>query len=228
MQPFRKHLLPILLLLCCQQLFAQPIKAPTGPQTPTEKTRRFLVRYMNYMDTTTTEDSKVKILMGIQMVANTAKSDWISQYQAGYYNILTAESYRADSFAVAEFLSKAETYIKAGLAIAAEEAELKTLEVLWKMTKAGIPGPPAKQAVAECIKELDAIRKGNPTNPRAAILSGECLLLLPEKEGRDKKKAAELLESGLKNLESEKHDDPAWPRWGKERAEPLLKTARAK
>lgn len=224
----RKNIITLLVLLCGHHLIAQPITAPTGPQSPAEKTRRFLVRYMNYLDTTSTADSKDKILKGIEMVANTAKTDWISQYQAAYYNLVLAESNRKDSSAASGYMTKAENYIKAGLAIAPDEAELKTLETLWKMTKAGIPGPVTKKDITDCIKDLDGLRKGSPANPRALILSGECQLLLPEKEGRDKKKAAELLEAGLKNLESDKHDDPAWPRWGKERAERLLKEARSK
>lgn len=228
MYTFRKLPILLLLILAGPSLFAQPAKAPSGPQSPTEKTRRFLVRYMNYMDTTSTDDSKDKILKGIEMVANTAKTDWISQYQAAYYNLIMAESNRQDSSTASVYLSKAESYIKTGLGIAPDEAELNTLNVFYKITKAGIPGPADKKTIAECIKDLDTIRKGNPVNPRAAILSGECQLLLPEKEGRDKKKAAEFLEAGIKNLESDKHDDPAWPRWGKERAERLLKTARTK
>lgn len=223
----RKHFLLGFLLLFAQALCAQP-ETTSAQQNPTEKTRRFLVRYMNYMDTTSTDDSKEKILKGIEMVANTAKSDWISQYQAAYYNILMAESHRQDSSTAVVFLSEAENYIKSGLSIAPDEGELKTLDVFLKMTKAGIPGPPTKKTIAECIKDLNAIGKANPTNPRTVILSGECQLLLPEKEGRDKKKATELLETGLKKLETDNHEDPAWPRWGKERAEGLLKTARTK
>ncbi len=224
----RKNVIALLVLLCGHNLVAQPITAPTGPQSPAEKTRRFLVRYMNYLDTTSTADSKDKILKGIEMVANTAKTDWISQYQAAYYNLVLAESNRKDSSAASGYMTKAENYIKAGLAIAPDEAELKTLEVFLEMTKAGIPGPPSKKAIGECIKSLEKIQKDNPANARTGILNGECYLRLPEKEGRDKKKAAELLEAGLKNLENDKHDDPAWPRWGKERAERLLKEARSK
>ncbi|MBK7683689.1 MAG: hypothetical protein IPJ26_15020 [Bacteroidetes bacterium] len=62
----------------------------------------------------------------------------------------------------------------------------------------------------------------NAENPRVYLVIGESYMYMPEEAGGGMKVAKANLEIALKKFENDKHDDPAWPIWGKDRAQKLL------
>lgn len=207
------------------EALSQKSNNPPPPSTP-EKTRRFLVRYLNYMDTAPSFETRVQILKGIEIVANAVKTDWISQYHASYYNaVCSMES--ADSVQKENLMSGAQGYYNTAAGLAPSEPEVMTLKAVLMIAELNQRAI-SKDSVLACIKLLEQSRKTNANNPRTLTMLGKCYLILPEKEGRDKKKAADLLKTAIKKFDSDRHEDPAWPHWGKTMAESLLKEATEK
>ena len=101
----------------------QEVAAQAGKDVPTEKTRRFLVRYLGSLDTAKTYETKANLLRGIEMVANASKSDWISQYHASFQNaVLSIE--KKDTAEASRMLNKAEEFIKTANSIQPNESEI--------------------------------------------------------------------------------------------------------
>ncbi|MBL0095050.1 MAG: hypothetical protein IPP46_00200 [Bacteroidetes bacterium] len=58
--------------------------------------------------------------------------------------------------------------------------------------------------------------------PRVWLVLGESFTYMPEEAGGGKKKAKEYLTTAIAKYANDKHDDPAWPSWGLDRAKQLL------
>ncbi|MBK9636476.1 MAG: hypothetical protein IPO63_01140 [Bacteroidetes bacterium] len=199
----------------------QEVAAQAGNNVPSEKTRRFLLRYISFMDTATTAETKANLLKGIEMVANSSKSDWVSQYHASFQNaVLSIE--KKDTAEASKMLNKAEEYIKTANSIQPNESEIVLLRAMINGMRIGqnpslgaILGPDVMKGYAEA-------KKLNAENPRVYLVFAESYMHMPEEAGGGMKVAKANLEIALKKYENDKHEDPAWPTWGKDRALKLL------
>ncbi|MBL7925248.1 MAG: hypothetical protein JNL88_13690 [Bacteroidia bacterium] len=204
------------LLFCSTRLYAQP-----GQMTQSEKTRRFLLRYVTYMDTTKVEESRDNVLRGIEMVANNAKGDWLSQYHAAFWNAVLGVD-KADTALANKMLNKAGDYLVVAETVQKNESEIVLLKAMVKGMRIKVNPALGEKLGPEVMKEYEAARKLNPENPRVWLVLGESFSYMPEEAGGGKKKAIEYLETSLKKFGNDTHEDPAWPKWGKDRAEKLL------
>ena len=91
----------LILLSFGVEVYAQKTKSAESPKsetqtekpkvpTPTDRARRFLLRYVNMMDTTNMQSLKDKIFKGFGDVAKIDTTNWIAQYYAGYTLALNA------------------------------------------------------------------------------------------------------------------------------------------
>lgn len=199
----------------------QEIAAQAGNNVPTEKTRRFLVRYVNSMDTARTYETKANLLKGIEMVANASKSDWISQYHAAFQNAVLAVE-KKDTSEANKMLNKAEEYIKTANSIQPKESEIVLLRAMINGMRIGLNPSLGATLGPDVMKGYAEAKKLNPENPRVYLVLGESYMNMPEEMGGGMKVAKANLEIALKKYENDKHDDPAWPTWGKDRAMKLL------
>ena len=199
----------------------QEVAAQAGKDVPTEKTRRFLVRYLGSLDTAKTYETKANLLRGIEMVANASKSDWISQYHASFQNaVLSIE--KKDTAEASRMLNKAEEFIKTANSIQPNESEIVLLRAMINGMRIG-QNPSLGAALGpDVMKGYAEAKKLNAENPRVYLVLGESYMYMPEEAGGGMKVAKANLEIALKKYENEKHDDPAWPTWGKDRALQLL------
>lgn len=193
----------------------------TNGNVPTEKTRRFLLRYVSFMDTASTPESKATLLKGIETVANSSKSDWISQYHAAFQNAMLGID-KKDTAEANRMLNKAEVYIKTAKSIADKESEIILLQAMINGMRIGINPSLGATLGTEVMKGYAEAKKLNPENPRAYLVLGETYMNMPEEMGGGMKVAKANLEIALKKYENDKHDDPAWPTWGKDRVIKLL------
>jgi hypothetical protein len=195
--------------------------AQTDKNVPVEKTRRFLLRYVSFMDTATSLESKETLLRGIEMAANASKTDWISQYQAAFHNaILSIE--KKDTAESNKMLNKAEEFIKRAKAIDAKESEIILLQSMINGMRIGINPTLGATLGPDVMKGYAEAKKINPENPRVYLVLGESYMNMPEEMGGGMKVAKANLEIALKKYENDNHEDPAWPTWGKDRVIKLL------
>ena len=198
----------------------QEVAAQAGNNVPTEKTRRFLLRYVASMDTSSYE-TKLNLLRGIEMVAKASNTDWISQYHASFQNaVLSIE--KKDTAEVRKMLNKAEEYIKTANSIQPNESEIVLLRAMINGMRIGMNPSLGATLGPDVMKGYAEAKKLNAENPRVYLVLGESYMYMPEEAGGGMKVAKENLEISLKKFENDKHDDPAWPTWGKDRALKLL------
>lgn len=198
----------------------QEVAAQAGNNVPTEKTRRFLLRYVASMDTSSYE-TKLNLLRGIEMVAKASNTDWISQYHASFQNaVLSIE--KKDTAEVRKMLNKAEEYIKTANSIQPNESEIVLLRAMINGMRIGQNPSLGATLGPDVMKGYAEAKKLNAENPRVYLVLGESYMYMPEEAGGGMKVAKENLEISLKKFENDKHDDPAWPTWGKDRALKLL------
>jgi len=195
--------------------------AQDANRVPTEKTRRFLLRYISYMDTTTSIASKEALLKGIEMVATSSKADWISQYHASFQNAIIGAS-KPDSAAANKMLNKAEEFINIAKSLEPKESEIVLLASMINGMRIGVNPDLGATLGPDVMKGYAEAKKLNPENPRVYLVLGESYMYMPEAAGGGMKIAKANLEIALKKFEKDTHEDPAWPNWGKDRAMKLL------
>lgn len=199
----------------------QEVSAQADKNVPTEKTRRFLVRYVNSMDTASTFETKANLLRGIEMVAKASKSDWISQYHASFFNaVLSTE--KKDTAEANKMLNKAEEYIKTANSIQANESEIVLLRSMINGMRIGVNPSLGATLGPDVMKGYAEAKKLNAENPRVYLVLAESYMYMPEAVGGGMKIAKDHIEIALKKFENDNHDDPAWPTWGKDRAQKIL------
>lgn len=199
----------------------QEVAAQTDSNVPSEKTRRFLLRYISFMDTASTPETKVNLLKGIEMVASSSKSDWISQYHASFQNAVLSNE-KKDTAQARVMLNKAEEYIKTANSIQPNESEIVLLRAMINGMRIGMNPSLGATLGPEVMKGYAEAKKLNAENPRVYLVLGESYMYMPEEAGGGMKLAKATLEIALKKFENDKHEDPAWPSWGKDRAIKLL------
>lgn len=195
--------------------------AQTNGNVPTEKTRRFLLRYLSFIDTTSTPESKATLIKGIEIVANSSKSDWISQYHAAFQNAVLGVE-KKDTAEANKLLNKAQEFINTAMSINAKESEIILLQAMTNGMRIGINPSLGATLGPDVMKGYAEAKKLNPENPRVYLVLGESYMYMTEEMGGGMKVAKANLEIALKKYENDKHEDPAWPTWGKDRAIKLL------
>lgn len=215
-----------LLMIChyavnAQETAPQRQAPPQVRQQPTEKTRRFLLRYITAYDTCKTLKDRETILRGIEMVAQASANDWISQYHAAFYNAIISKEHK-DSTEANALLTRAEDFGKKAAALQKDESEIVLLMAMINGMRIGVNPALGATLGQEVMAGYEKAAKLNPENPRVYLVKGESLMYMPEQAGGGKKAAKEMIEIALKKYESDKHDDPAWPVWGKNRATELM------
>lgn len=213
-----------ILMFSTQDINAQSGSKPRAASEPVsaEKTRRFLIRYLNMMDTADTWTEKSQILQSIELVANRTADDWFSLYHAAFFNaVLSLEN--KDTAAASAMLLKAESYIGKAATLKKDESEIVLLRGMINGMKIGRNPELGRKLGPIVMADYEKAKSLNEENPRVYLVYGESYMYMPEQAGGGKKPAKEQFEIALKKFENDKHDEPVWPRWGKDRTVKLLK-----
>jgi hypothetical protein len=196
--------------------------------TPTDRARRFLLRYVNMMDTTKMQSLKDKFSQGFGDVAKVDTMNWIAQYYAGYTLALNAIEKQKDPKHQDQILLNALEYINKAEKIAPKESEVILLKGLITGMRIFVDPTKGEKLGKETSELYEKAKKLNPENPRVYLLMGEMAYNAPEDKGGDKKVAIENFEIALEKFKSFKNDDPTFPHWGLDRTKQMLSQAKNK
>jgi hypothetical protein len=164
--------------------------------------------------------------------ANTAAkqpNEWLTWYYAAYCNARTAWLYQDDGDKIEPLANEGEAQIKKALALldtATQKKELSEVYVVFSMVnRAKVfinPATYGRQYGPAAGQYVQMAKKANADNPRALYLEGWEKYATPKMWGGDKKKAKELLEQSLQQLNAQTASGTQ-PHWGKQEVEALLK-----
>ncbi|AXY73333.1 hypothetical protein D3H65_04770 [Paraflavitalea soli] len=163
-------------------------------------------------------------------VAAQQPTNWLAWYYAAYCNAKTGWLYQDDGDKIEPFANLAEEQAKKALSLLDTASKKKELSEVYcvlsmaerarvfinPMTYGRKHGPAASQYIQRAIA-------ANPSNGRAIYLEGWEKNATPKMWGGDKKKAKELLEQALQQLNAQGNAGTS-PHWGKPDVESLLKT----
>jgi len=156
-------------------------------------------------------------------------NEWLTWYYAAYCNAKTAWLYQDDGDKIEPLANEAETQIKKALGLldtATQKKELSEVYVVLSMVnRARVfinPMTYGRQYGPAAGQYVQMAKKANADNPRALYLEGWEKYATPKMWGGDKKKAKELLEQALQQLNAQVASGTQ-PHWGKQEVEALLK-----
>jgi tetratricopeptide (TPR) repeat protein len=157
-----------------------------------------------------------------ERIADAEKTDWLSQYYAGYANIFTG-MHQDDNAKKDEYYDRALGYINKADELSPDNSEVYVIKSWVLGMKIGVDpmnrgrtlGPESSALIAKAV-EL------NPENPRAHFLRGQSALYTPEQYGGGKAIAKKYLETAVEKFKTFKPSSPAMPSWGEKQAQEAL------
>jgi hypothetical protein len=173
-----------------------------------------------------------KLAGEFEKLTNSKNPKWLPYYYAAFCNAKIGWLSQYEGEIIEPYADKAETQITTALSYLdtstqkKELSEVQTVQSMINRARVFINpmtyGP--KFGPTAYLQMVNA-KKANPENPRATFLEAWDKFYAPSAYGGDKKKAKELLETALSQLNTEK---PAtgYPHWGKTEVETLLKSAK--
>ena len=171
----------------------------------------------------------IQLAKDFEKMTGEQNGKWLPYYYAAYCNAKIGWLYENEGETIEPYADKAESLINTALLYLDTTTQKKELSEVYAvismayrartfinpMTYGPKYGPTAFQY-------LQKARSINPDNPRALYLDGWEKFSAPKMWGGDKKKAKELLETALKQLNAEPIAGN-YPHWGKSEIEGLLK-----
>jgi len=159
---------------------------------------------------------------GFERIADAEKTDWLSQYYAGYSNIFVGMR-QEDNAKKDEYYDRALTYINKADELSPDNSEVYVIKSWVLGMKIGVDpmnrgrelGPQSGMLISKAV-EL------NPENPRAYYMRGQSAMYTPEQFGGGKAIAVKDLETALEKYKVFKPSSPAMPSWGEKQAQDAL------
>ena len=181
------------------------------------------------LDKATTPKEYQQLATEFAGLAAQQKTNWLTWYYAAFCNAKIGWLYENDGEKIEPFANEAATQIKQALSLLDTATQKKELSevycVLSMVNRAKVfinPMTYGRQYGPVAGQYLQRAKKANPDNPRAIYLEGWEKYATPKMWGGDKKKAKELLEQALQQLNAQAATGNS-PHWGKQEVEALLK-----
>jgi len=179
--------------------------------------------------TASTAKDFIQLAGDFEKLAGSQDGKWLPYYYAAYCNAKVGWLYQDEGERIEPHADKAESQINTALSYldtAAQKKELSEVYCVMSMAQRAKTfinpmtyGPKFGPAAFQFLQKA---RNTNPGNPRALYLDGWEKFSAPKMWGGDKKKAKELLETALNQLNAE-NAPGNYPHWGKNEIEGLLK-----
>jgi len=154
-----------------------------------------------------------------ERIAHAEKENWIPKY----YQTLTLIT---NSFNIQDETEKASALKKINELIPKENLNSEWLVLRALANTSDLTSDPMNKAMIlspSIMSDYESAIKMDPNNPRALIGLAEFSIQSKEYMGGDTKEECESLQKALTLFANQKHEEPFYPSWGKERAEALLK-----
>ncbi len=178
---------------------------------------------MEMLKAAKTAEDFLNVSNHFERVSNVEKEEWAPIYWNAYVTMIAAMNSQKES-------QQDELYDKALMLVdklegkEIDQSEFYTLKAYVTLMRISVsPMTRAPLGTPAAMEMLEKAQKLNPSNPRPFYVQGQNTFYTPEFFGGGKKAAKPLLEQAVKLYYQEKTAEDFSPRWGKGRAESLLK-----
>jgi hypothetical protein len=161
-----------------------------------------------------------------ERIASAEPDNWIPLYYAAQVNILQSFGMQDEEKLSAQ-LNKAQDLINDATAISKDNPEIMVLQALlhtaWVAYDGATYGMTLSSKVASLYAQAEQIA---PENPRVVLSKAEWGMGSARYFGQDTKPFCKDVERALELFANFKPESPYHPKWGKERAEQILKSCK--
>ena len=212
-----KWMIIVCSVVICTISFLQPVHAQQLESTVAR------------LDKATTANDYQKLAEEFKKQAASQSKNWLPYYYAAFCNAKIGWLYEKDGERIEPFADEADEQIKKAKALLDTSVQKKELAevycILSMINQARVfinPQTYGPKFGPLAFQYTHLARTLDPGNPRALYLEGWAKFATPKMWGGDKKKAKELLDAAVQQLNN-KSTDTAEPHWGKKEAEDILK-----
>jgi hypothetical protein len=178
---------------------------------------------MDMLKAAKTSEQFLEATNHFERIAAVETEKWQPGYWAGYSCMLAAMNAEKDD-RKDELYDRATALVTVTEKKGIEPSEYYTLQGYIALMKIAVsPMIRSAMGTGDAMAWLEKAKKANSKNPRPYYVQAQHLFYTPEFFGGGKAVAKPILETALKNYAAETSSDKFEPRWGKPRAESLLK-----
>jgi hypothetical protein len=178
---------------------------------------------LDMLKSSKTLEDFVSVANHFERIANVEKNEWLPLYWNAYAYLIAGMNAKKDSEQDGYYdkaLSVLESINNANL----DKSEYLTLKGYIKLMKISVsPMTRAALGTGDAMNILAEAQKVNPKNPRPVYVMGQNTFYTPEFFGGGKDAAKPMLTNAVNLYAAETASTDFMPRWGKGRAESLLK-----
>lgn len=178
---------------------------------------------MEMLKSAKTAEDFLNVSNHFERVSNVEKEEWAPIYWNAYVTMIAAMNADKES-KQDELYDKALLLVEKLEGMKMDESEFYTLKAYITLMRISVsPMTRAPLGTPAAMEMLAKAQNLNPTNPRPFYVQGQNTFYTPEFFGGGKKVAKPILDKAVKLYAEEKPSEDFSPRWGKSRAEQLLK-----
>lgn len=178
---------------------------------------------MEMLKSAKTSEEFVEVSNHFERVGSVEKSEWLPNYWSAYAKLFAGMNAKKESLQD-EYYDKALEQVDGIINKDADQSELLTLKAYLTLMKISVsPMSRAPEGTPAAIQMLMEAEQINPANPRPFYVHGQNTFYTPKFFGGGEEAAKPLLTKAVDLYAKEGAVDNFMPRWGKSRAEYLLK-----
>lgn len=182
-----------------------------------------MTKGLEMMKAAKTSEEFINVANHFERIANAEKDQWLPIYWGAYTTMFAGMNAKKES-EQDELYDKSLAMIDLLEARNADQSEMLTLKAYVSLMKISVsPMLRAPQGTPAAMEMLMKAEKINPANPRPFLVHGQNTFYTPEFFGGGKEAAKPMITNAVNLYAQEKASDDFMPRWGKGRAEYLLK-----
>lgn len=182
-----------------------------------------MLKGMEMLKTSKTTEDFLNVSNHFERISNVEKDEWLPIYWQAYSTMFAGMNAKKES-EQDELYDKSLALIDLLETKKADESEFLTLKAYVTLMRISVsPMLRAPQGTPAAMEMLMKAEKLNPSNPRPFLVHGQNTFYTPEFFGGGKDAAKPILSNAVNLYAQEKKSEDFLPKWGKSRAEYLLK-----
>lgn len=194
-----------------------------GIATAQSNYQKGMMKGMEMLKLAKTFDDFVNVSNHFERIASVEKGEWLPVYWNAYVSLIGGMNAEKEN-QQDEMYDKALALLETIESASADQSELLTLKAYITLMKISVsPMTRAPQGTPTAMRLLAEAQKINPSNPRPFFVQGQNTFYTPTFFGGGKELAKPLLTKAVELYSLETSSEVFLPRWGKGRAEMLLK-----
>jgi hypothetical protein len=162
-----------------------------------------------------------EVANSFERIAVSEKNQWTAWYYAAWYNLII-NFQESDVAKKQQFLNQAKKLIDEGLKVKPEESEFLVIKVMAYYAEMAINPSNAMDLFPKTTELLEKAKSLNANNPRIYLTQAEAIFNMPVEFGGGKEKAQPILLTAREKFDKFVPENQLSPDWGKERCDMLL------